>query len=303
MNGRRSALSRLAVLIAGTVVAALASATAWLLVQAEQGYQPKTAALPAKRMTKPQAIVSLNLCTDILLMQLVAQERIAAVTRLAANPYVSPLAVQASHLPQISGTAEEVVASRADLVLAGRFSTRQSVALLKRLGYQVVEFAPETSLDDALANIRKAALAVGEEERGKELVGEILQALAALPPPPSAPRPVLADYGANGFTSGHDTLLADLANRAGFVTLGQHLGFSGQRQVSPEQVLASGPRVIAQDAEIGKPALAHAASRHPALARLLDAERIALDPRDTACGNTFSLKTLALLSATRQKVG
>ncbi len=287
-------MRRIAGIAAGAAAIGLALAAA-ILLPAPLGKAAASPPLPAR----PVRIVSLNLCTDQLLMQLVDPARIAAVTHLAADPHYSAMAAEAQRLPITRGTAEEVIALRPDLVLAGTFSARQAVAMLRRLGYPVVELAPETDFAAITANIRLLAAAVGEEERGAAMVREVEAALAAVPPVPQDP-PLYADYAANGFSSGDGTLLAEVANRAGFRTLGQHLGWDGVRQVSLEQLLHTPPAVIDLGDPATAPALAQETVRHPAMRHLLrDAEVLATPSRYTACGNLRTLRALEALVAAR----
>ena len=67
---------------------------------------------------KPTRIVSINLCSDQLLLQLVGHKRIASVTYLAADPTISYSANRAVGLVKNHGLAEEVVALNPDLILA-----------------------------------------------------------------------------------------------------------------------------------------------------------------------------------------
>lgn len=256
--------------------------------------------LPDAASARPQRIVSLNVCTDQLLMQLVGRDRIAAITALSRDPRYSAMASEASSLPVTTAVAEEVIALRPDLVLAGTFSARQTVALLRRLDYEVLEFEPEADFAGIIANIRKLARAVGEAERGEAMVGEIEAALAAVPPA-SADRPVYADYGANGFISGDGALVTAVANRAGFATLGQRLGFAGVRQVSLEQMLVSRPDVIDLGGEYPAPALATERYRHPVLQMLLrEQASIDLPAGYTTCGNILTLRALDAFVTARE---
>lgn len=68
----------------------------------------------------PQRVVSLNLCTDELLLLLAGRARIAAVSALADDPVYSPAATLAEGLPQNHGTAEEVLRLAPDLALPDR---------------------------------------------------------------------------------------------------------------------------------------------------------------------------------------
>lgn len=248
---------------------------------------------------KPRRVVSLNLCTDQLLMQMIDSERIRAISYLARDPRASAMASEAQDIAVTAGTAEEVIAMRPDLVFAGTFSTRETVAILRRLGYEVVEFEPETDFGDIRRNIRKLAAAVGEPARGEAMVRRIDARLAALPDPPTR-RPVYADYNANGFTSGDGTLTASLANLAGFDTLGQRLGFTGVGQVSLEQMVVAWPHLIDLGGEDAGPALATQNYRHPALRRLMrERAVIGVPGKYTDCGSPFTLRALDAFLAAR----
>ena len=66
----------------------------------------------ARPMACRQRIVSLNLCADQILVDLVPRERIAAVSHLAADPWSSAVAEKARGIPWTRGKAEEVLAYR-----------------------------------------------------------------------------------------------------------------------------------------------------------------------------------------------
>ena len=53
----------------------------------------------AARAAKPERIVSVNLCTDQMLLELAPRQRIAAVTNLATDPLSTPVPEQAAGLP------------------------------------------------------------------------------------------------------------------------------------------------------------------------------------------------------------
>ena len=87
----------------------------------------------AESLAKPTRIVSLDLCTDQLLIELVGRERIAAVTHLAADPAVSAIPAKAKGIPITHGAAEDVLRYDPDLILAGPFGVSPTVGLLRRL--------------------------------------------------------------------------------------------------------------------------------------------------------------------------
>ena len=66
----------------------------------------------AAASAKPQRIASLNLCTDQLLLMLVARERIATVTFLASDPATSYMADAAAGIAPNHGRLEEILPAR-----------------------------------------------------------------------------------------------------------------------------------------------------------------------------------------------
>ena len=87
----------------------------------------------------PRRIVSLDLCTDQLLVELVrarAHRRRDASGR--PTPAVSAIPEKARGIPITHGGAEDVLRYDPDLVLAGPFGVRGTVDLLQRLGRSVV---------------------------------------------------------------------------------------------------------------------------------------------------------------------
>jgi len=302
MKAARSLLSVAAGSIAGVIAL---SALALVLggAAAEALPSPSPAPLSAERAAKPQRIVSLNLCTDQLLMQMVPHERIRAVTYLAQDAQSSGMAAEARRLPATIGVAEEVIAMKPDLVLAGTFSTRATVAILRRLGYQVVDFEPETDFASIEANIRKMAHAVGEPARGEAMVGEIEADLARIPEPP-AERPVYANYNANGYTSGNGDLITAVANVAGFDTLGQRLGLAGPQPIALEQMLVTRPDLIDLGESGDAPALATEMFRHPVLQRLIREEAsVDVPAKYTMCGSLLTLRAVRVMVEARRTLG
>ena len=74
----------------------------------------------------------------------------------------SPRASRKNH-----GLAEEIIPLDPDLVIAGTFSTRTAVALLKRTSIPLVEFGIPRSFAEIRQQIATVARLVGETEEGE----------------------------------------------------------------------------------------------------------------------------------------
>lgn len=214
----------------------------------------------------PSRIVSLNLCADELVLRLADREDVASVTWLAHDPDVSNVARQASRVGLNHGLAEEIVPLDPDLVIAGRHTTRTTVAFMKRVGVPVMELGVPQSLDEVYAQIRKVAEAVGREGRGARMVARIRRRLAEIETASGAARPRAFVLRPNGFTVGEGSLVDSLLKRAGLVNLAARLGLDSYGQIPLERVLLAGADILIVDAEAqDHPALTTQVLHHPAL--------------------------------------
>ena len=258
--------------------------------------------------TRPQRIVSMNLCTDELLMRIVDPSRIASITYLSQQPINAPLGLDAiaSKLKVNHGLAEEVLMQDPDLILAGRFTSTTAVSLLRRIGYKVVIFDPENTLDDMRANIRKLGEAVGESTRAEQIINDFDAKLAALQKQiPPGEKPVFADIGVNNFIAGENTLYTHVVNAGGYRTLGQALGFEGFRNVPLEEVLSTEPALISTATPwTSPPSMSTMALRHPALRAMVEnTPQVTIPERYTTCGAPSVLGAVEILVAARKANG
>jgi iron complex transport system substrate-binding protein len=116
---------------------------------------------------KPRRIVSLNMCVDELVLRLAEPQNIASVTWLSRDPKNSNVAELGARIPVNHGLAEESIPLNPDLIIAGIYTARTAVAMLKRVGIPVLEIGVPKSLDDVRAQIREIAGLIGEGERGE----------------------------------------------------------------------------------------------------------------------------------------
>src|SRR3546814_1427744 len=186
----------------------------------------------------------MNVCTDQLVMQIARPERIVSLSFLSRDPQVSAMAAEAAVFPVNHGLAEEILPLRPDLVVAGSYTTRPTVHLLRRLGVPVLDMAAETSIEDVIGNVRRLAAALGETERGEALIADFRHRLAAVAPPTAPVR--IAMYWENGFTSGPGTLAHALIDAAGLTNAA---GVAGTARLPPERLLVLGQ---AAERRVGK---------------------------------------------------
>ena len=275
-----------------------------MMLAALLGVAAASAVANAADLARPVRVVSLNLCTDQLLLGLADPAQIAAVSFLAQDPALSPLAEMARGLPINRGRLEEVVALRPDLVIAGRYGAQQTVSRLRQLGVDVLELDIAQDFDAALAQIGILAEALGQAPRGREMAAQIGARMAALRAAQPTRRPIAAILDANGLSLGADTLADAVLALAGFDNAASRLGRHGLTRLGLEQALVSDAQLlILNDSEVGWPSLGQALLDHPALARRFDADkRIAVPRKLWICGGPAALDAAELLAAARMRL-
>lgn len=252
---------------------------------------------------KPTRIVSINLCTDELVLRLADRRNIASVSHLAAVSSSSNVADLAAQIPVNHGIAEEVVALKPDLVVAGIYTGRKAVALLQRAGFPVLDLDVPRSLDEMRAQYRRVGQALGEEERAERVIAELDGRLARIAVTASGQRPRALVFNANGYTVGKGTLTDDIITRAGLENLAATLGIENYRQIPLETVVTNMPDVLIVSAFRDQPARATELLRHPVLAKMAERTRIASVPgRLWVCAGPGNVSAVALLNDVANEV-
>lgn len=252
---------------------------------------------------KPARIVSLNMCTDELVLRLASPERIASVTWLARDPRSANMAGVAAAVPVNHGLAEEVLAFRPDLIVAGLYTTRTTVALLRRAGLPVHEFGVPQSIAGMRAQIAEMAALLGEEERGARLIADIDARLARLARVSHAERPRAIVLRPNAFTVGRGSLVDEILTLAGVDNLAAELGIESYGQIPLEAVALGGAELlILNDTPDGPPSLANEILHHPLIRALAARLRlVALPSRLWTCAGPDVLDAAELLAEAGEK--
>lgn len=252
------------------------------------------ACAPAAGQAAPSRIVSLNLCTDQLLVRLADPGRIAALTTLARDPALSVVAAEAARLPATDGGAEAVLALHPDLVLAGSYGARPTLRLLKARGVPVVELPPAEDWPAIEAQTLAVARLIGAEGKGRALVEAMNRRLAVLAARPRSDR-LAVIWQAGGFTPGAGSLADRVLAAAGLRNLAAEQGIAGYGYLSLERLVAAAPRLLILDTPPpGRPSLSQRLAAHPALARL--GRPVAIDQALWSCGGPWTVEAAEILA-------
>ncbi len=244
----------------------------------------------------PRRVVSMNVCTDQLAMLIAGEGQLYSVSYLAGDRNTSVLADQAAGYVVNHGLAEEVFLMQPDLIIAGTFTTRTTVELLRRLGFRVEEFAPQNSIEEIREQITRMGALLGRQEKAAELVKLIDTDLANLRAQPPSGKTV-ATYYANSYTSGTGTLVDALIGISGLQNVASRLGLTGTSKLPLELLVLAGPDlIVTSDGDYPAPALAEEGYVHPAFkAVAAGSKAVNIPSKYTICGAPFTLEAAHIL--------
>ena len=223
----------------------------------------------AQATEAPQRVVSLNLCTDQILLTLLPHARIAMLSQLAADRTLSWAAARADGIARFDGSVERIVQLGPDLVLTGSQASLGSAAVLKRLGYRVETIEMPETIAGSLAFIEHTAALLGEAEAGAALSRETARRLDAVRAATAGrPRALGLVYLPNGLSPGSGTLKDELLAIAGWRNLASERGIVGYGTLPLEELVAHAPQAVLFDAvDLEHASMAQQLLRHPALGR------------------------------------
>ena len=249
----------------------------------------------------PVRIVSINLCADQLLLLLAEPDHIQSLSYYVLNPDESYFASQAKGFHINHVTADEVLALEPDLVLAGVYTQRSTVDLLKRMGVRVVVLGEPTTLSEVRVKFLEVADMLGARPRAERMLAEMTRKLEAIALKRKNKNPLAVVYFANGLTAGKGTLTDDVMRHAGIENLAARLGIEGYGSLSLESLLAAAPDMLVFGHISPKaPSLARMTLEHPAFRRLRDRiKTVALPRRIWTCWGPFTAEWVERLAEAR----
>ncbi len=265
----------------------------FLILQADLG----------RTQEKPSRIVSMNLCTDQLLLLLADPANIASLSFLSLEEDSSYFAKLAKSRDYFINHAkpEEIIPLRPDLIVTGTFSHKTEARLLSQLGYKVEVFPIFHSLSDVYNNIRKLAKLIGETERGENMIATMQEKLISLINEVPNIKISAISYHARGYTQGQATLMNELMTLAGWHNIALDFDISGYSPIALEDLLVAQPsQLIYSRYSPGTRSLGQQSLSHPVLKTLFQEDNsIHIDSRLLICGGPMNIEALKVLVEAR----
>jgi iron complex transport system substrate-binding protein len=244
------------------------------------------------------SVVSINLCTDQLLLNVAAADQILSLSWLAADSDESMLADAADQYPLNYGTAEEIMRLKPDIVVAGRYTNPYTKSLLRNLGFGVIEITPARSIADIEANLLLVGQAIDRLDAAQLIVAKMHDRIESLADAGSAGAGIPAVViRPGGYTIERNSIAHDLLVLAGIEDRATAMGLDAWGSLSVETLLRADPQLlIVSSYKLDTASLANAWYSHPAIADLArQRPTIHMPVSYWSCGVPQSLDSVELL--------
>lgn len=198
----------------------------------------------AAQAAAPKA-ASFGLCADQMLMMLADPAQIASLSPASRGP-LSAYAAKAQAFPINRGSAEEVIASGAKLLLQSDAVSPTSAAALRQFGVKTISIPMANSWPEIDAMVRQIAHELGQSARGEAVIRTMHQRLAQLrPAEPSNQWPSIIYYRPDGGGAGAGTFVDISLKAAGFRNLQAPWGPPQWSGIPAERVIRHPPDAFA----------------------------------------------------------
>jgi iron complex transport system substrate-binding protein len=260
------------------------------------------AALPASAAAAPR-IVSMNICTDQLLLAIADPAQIMGLSRFSGNArqWAGP---EARKFPILSGGAEDILVLKPDVVAASDFDKRSTRELLKANGQNLVEFPVPRTLADVREQIRQMGDLAGHPERAAAEIARLDAAIAGAKQAAAGKHFRMLPLSRRGWVPGRDSFVGAILAEAGLASAAGELGISFGGFVSMEEIIKLKPDfLVVSDASERAEDDGRAFLLHQALERFYPrSKRIVIPERMTECGGVLLADALNALSAELKRV-
>jgi iron complex transport system substrate-binding protein len=252
----------------------------------------------------PPRIVSMNVCSDQLLLSLADPQQILGLSRFSRDAWQSFAADKARRFPILSGGAEDVLVLKPDIVVASLFDKRATRELLKANSLHLVEFSVPRTLDEVKDQIREMGEIVQHPDRAQAAIARLDAAIARTRQAATGKHYRVLPLARRGWVSGSDSLVSSLLTEAGLLNPAGDLGVAAGGYASLEAIIQLKPDfILVSEASDRAEDDGRAFLLHPALEHFYPPEkRIVLPDRLTVCGGVMLADALDVLTRELQRV-
>ncbi|MEA5092002.1 Vitamin B12-binding protein [bioreactor metagenome] len=198
---------------------------------------------------KPQRIISLNISSDEILLDLVDSERIIALSNNSEDEQISSVVAKAKAVKtklSLRTNIEKIYALRPDLVFVPEAGPPEIAKSLSELGIKVHIVKSASNIYDIESKIKDIAMAVGETEKGQKLIAEMENNLMKVT---AKTQNVIHKKTVIAFTYGgaygvKDGLFDNICNYAGVINGASKVGLKKGEKLSKENIIEINPDIF-----------------------------------------------------------
>ena len=132
--------------------------------------------------SKPKRILTFAMYTDQIVLGLVTSDHLVGINTLMDDPVLSNVVPIAKRITKKIGDpgAEEVLSMKPDVVIVSDWTQAEKIQSMRDLGLKVVSVKSPETIQDAKEAVSQVAAAIGELEKGKQLIGMMDKKLAEI---------------------------------------------------------------------------------------------------------------------------
>jgi iron complex transport system substrate-binding protein len=263
-----------------------------------------TLSSPGAAFAAGPRIVSMNICTDQMLLALADPDQIMGLSRFSRDARQGLLVSGARRFPLLSGGAEDILVLQPDVVAVSAFDKRSTREILKANGLNLVEFPIPRTLADVRDQIRQMGALARHPQRASAEVARLDTAIADAKRAAAGKTLRMLPLSRRGWVPGRDSFVGAILTEAGLASAAGELGIDFGGFVSMEEIVRLKPDfLVVSDAGDRAEDDGRAFLLHPALERFYPRNRrIVIPERMTECGGVFLADALNALTAELKRV-
>jgi iron complex transport system substrate-binding protein len=260
--------------------------------------------LSVSASTAAPRIVSMNICTDQLLLAIADPAQIMGLSRFSRDARQGWVGDGARQFPTLSGGAEDILVLKPDFVAASDFDKRSTREILKANGQNLIEFPIPRTLADVREEIRVMGDLAGHPDRAAAEIARLDAAISGAKRAAAGKQFRMLPLSRRGWVPGRDSFVGAILAEAGLRSAAGELGIDFGGFVSMEEIIRLKPDfLVVSDAGERAEDDGRAFLLHPALERFYPpSKRIVIPERMTECGGVMLADALNALSAELRRV-
>ncbi len=198
---------------------------------------------------KPMSIASMVLGTDEILLEMVDAERIVGLSGQVGNgETISLVAENADKYPKIEKNFETLISLKPDLVIGSSWINKELLQQIKDAGIPYYGYKSPNTIAEQMVVLEKFAKVLGEEEKGKALVGDITKRVDAIKEKAKEIKAeemvTVLPYNMHGKTNAKGTIVDEIIYMIGAKNAGTEAGLEKRAKIAKEKIIEIDPDYI-----------------------------------------------------------